>query len=540
MDRAAALQTLQSGQTFDLLIIGGGATGCGVALDAISRGLSVALIERNDFAEGTSSRSTKLVHGGVRYLELAIRHLDRVQYNLVKDGLHERGLFLKNAPHLADRLPLITPLYRWMDIPYVYAGLKLYDLLAGKLGLGPSRLLSRKEALRRFPMLKDDGLKAGVLYYDGQFNDARMAVTLAMTAAEQGAAIATRVEAVGLNIDKNRLCGAMVEDRETGARWEIKARGVINACGPFSDSVRRMADPQAGSILTASSGIHIVLDKRFAPADSGLLIPKTEDGRVLFVLPWQGHALIGTTDEPAEIEAHPRPKAEEVAYLLRHVRQYFNLDVSESDILSVWSGLRPLVSDPKAADTAHLARDHVIEMGSTGLLTICGGKWTTYRKMAEHAVDHAVGVFALTPRSGCRTVDLPLVGAAGFDRAKGIDALIREFSLDRDVAHHLHHAYGDRAPRVLRYAAASGQGAVRLHPAHPYLEAEVIYATRHEAARSAMDVLARRLSLALVDRAAARDCSARVIALMAPELGWDDSRRQAEAAQVEERLTQAI
>jgi glycerol-3-phosphate dehydrogenase len=533
MDRRGAITALQSGKTFDLLIIGGGATGCGVALDAANRGLKTALIERSDFAEGTSGRSSKLVHGGVRYLELAIRRLDRAQFNLVRECLRERSAFLKNAPHLAARLPLLSPVYRWREAPYIFAGLRLYDLLAGRLSLGASRWLGRSEALRQFPMLREKGLKGGVLYYDGQFNDARMAVTLAVTASEHGAAVANRVEAEELNRAEDKLTGARVCDRETGARWDIRARAVVNAAGPFSDSLRRMADPAAAPIMSVSSGVHIVLGKRFAPSNTGLMIPRTEDGRVLFVLPWQGHALVGATDEPATIEDHPRPRDEAIAYLLRHVRRYFNTEATEKDILSAWSGLRPLIADPEAADTASLSRDHIVEVGPSGLVTICGGKWTTYRQMAEDAVDVAVARFGLRPKSGCRTADLPLAGAQNFD----VEALPSAFALDPAVADHLRRAYGDRATVVLQCAPS---GRARLHPAHPYIEAEVVYAARFEAALSAMDVLARRLPLALIDRAAASSSAPRVIALLAEELQWDERRCAVEAAETKRRLSEAI
>ncbi|WP_139800636.1 glycerol-3-phosphate dehydrogenase/oxidase [Geothermobacter hydrogeniphilus] len=537
MPRADILAELRQDEPFDLLIIGGGATGCGIALDAANRGLKVALVEKQDFAEGTSSRSTKLVHGGVRYLEMAVKHLDRVQYNLVRDGLHERGILLNNAPHLACRLPLVTPLYRWLDIPYIYAGLKLYDLLAGKRGLGRSRLLSRREALRRFPLLRAEGLKAGVLYYDGQFNDARMALTLAMTAREQGALVVNDVAAVELLKEGRRLVGATLEEQQTGERFTLRARGIINATGPFVDSIRRFDAPNAEPILEASSGIHIVLDERFAPPDTGLMIPKTEDGRVLFVLPWEGHALIGTTDEPAEVREHPRPLEEEIAYLLRHVGRYFNLQVTLGDVKSAWCGLRPLVRDPKASDTARLARDHVIEVSSSGLLTIAGGKWTTYRKMAQDAVDHAVRVFGLNPLRDCGTEQLPLIGAGG--ERQVIEAELREeFGLSTDLSGHLYHAYGDRAPDVARLAA--GGLAARLDANHPFIEAEVVYAARFEMAVHAVDVLARRLPLALLDRDAARRAASRVLELLAGELGWDAERHSREAALVEERLREGL
>lgn len=535
--RHTTLQALRNGKTFDLLVIGGGATGCGIALDAATRGLSVALVERYDFAEGTSSRSTKLVHGGVRYLEAAVKRLDRDQYALVRHALHERGAFLRNAPHLTNRLPLVTPIYSWWQVPYVFAGLKMYDLLSGGMNIGHSKLLSRAEALRRFPMLKAEGLKAGVLYYDGQFVDSRMAATLAMTARREGAVIANHVEVTALNKNTDgHIQGARVRDALGGGEWDIAARVVLNATGPFADAVRRMDDPRAAAILKVSSGIHIMLDRRFVPPETGLLIPKTDDGRVLFVLPWQGHAIIGTTDEEAEISDHPAPTPADIAYLLSHARRYFNMDVSESDIKSAWSGIRPLVFDPKAKDTAQLARDHVIIDDPSGLITISGGKWTTYRFMAEEAVDRAIAVGRLGA-GPCRTHDMRLLGGEGYD-PHGAPALARAYNLADDIAGHLHRAYGDRAPKV---AALAAEGlAARLHADHPYIEAEVIYTVREEAAVRAADVLCRRLTLALVDTEAAKAAAPRVINLMAAELGWDDNRRQRERDHLRTRLTEAL
>lgn len=537
MKRAEQLAQLRQSRLFDLLVIGGGATGCGIALDAASRGLTVALVEQNDFAEGTSSRSTKLVHGGVRYLEQAVKNLDRVQYRLVRDGLRERGLLLKNAPHLAHRLPLVTPLYSWWQVPYIFAGLKLYDLLAGKAGIGHSRLLGRKQALERFPMLKAQGLKAGVLYYDGQFNDARTALGLAMTAAEQGAVVVNHVEVRGLLKHYGQVCGAQLLDRLSGDVWQVEARGVINATGPFTDQLRRLDDPAAKPLLKVSSGIHIVLDQRFAPPDTGLMIPSTEDGRVLFVLPWQGHALVGTTDEPAEVDEHPRPRAEEVAYLLRHLRNYFDLQVDQTDIKAVWSGLRPLVFAAEAGNTARLARDHFIQSSASGLLTITGGKWTTYREMAEDTVNLAITNFKLGVPGQCRTANLPLAGGAHFDSG-GDRALAERFHLPCGTALHLHRAYGDRATAVAELAQAGGNRL--LAAGHPFLEAEVIYAARQEAVGRAIDLLARRLPLALLDRKAALAALPRVIALLAPELGWTEERCREERQLGETRLTATL
>ena len=538
MGRANHLQQVKEDRLFDLLVVGGGATGCGVALDAASRGLQVALIEKNDFAEGTSSRSTKLVHGGVRYLEMAVKKLDRVQYNLVKDGLRERYTLLQNAPHLSNRLSLVTPLYRWIDIPYVFSGLKLYDILAGKRNIGHSRLLSRREALRRFPTLKAEGLKAGVLYYDGQFHDARMAMSLALTAEQQGAVVVNHVAVSGLIKADEKIVGAQVTDSLNGESWRVRSRGVINATGPFADQLRMMDNPSAPRILSASSGIHIVLDKRFAPPDTGLMIPETEDGRVLFVLPWEDHALVGTTDEPADLNEHPRPLETEIAYLLRHVTRYFNLQVERADIKAVWSGLRPLISDPKAVDTARLARDHVIEVSQAGLLTIAGGKWTTYRLMAEDTVDHAIEQFKLPAKQpACQTEHLPIFGGAAYQEKGDLD-LVETYHLPADVAAYLNRNYGDQAEQVATLAAA-GYGS-RLVENHPFLEAEVLHAVRFELAERVIDVLARRMPLALLDTGAARQAAPRVLAIMAEELGWDRERCEAEARLTELRLSEAL
>ncbi|MBX3142540.1 MAG: FAD-dependent oxidoreductase [Trueperaceae bacterium] len=513
-------------ERFDILVIGGGATGCGIALDAASRGLSVALVERFDLSQGTSSRSTKLVHGGVRYLEQAVKHADRGQFHLVREALRERSILLANAPHLARPLPLLTPIYSALELPYYFTGLKLYDMLAGRANLGASRLLTPGEAKRRFPMLKRARLKGAVEYHDGQFDDARMNVELALTAAEHGAAVVNYAEVEGLLHDGERLAGAVVRDCApggAGTRIEMRASVVINATGPFADALRLLDDPQAAPLLSVSSGTHVILPAAFSPPDTGLLIPKTEDGRVLFLLPWQGHTLVGTTDNAAQVTAHPDPSPADVEYILRHVRAYFDLPVEETDVLASWTGLRPLVAhekpqgDPRLtgvkapARTARLSRDHTIISSHSGMITITGGKWTTYRKMAEDAVDLAVerGGLAAGP---CRTQRLPLVGAAGFE-PHGVAELRSRYALDEDIAAHLHAAYGARAPAVAELAAA-GLGA-RLAPGHPFIEAEVIHARDVELALCADDVLARRTRLAFLDQRAAEAASGRVAELLA-------------------------
>jgi len=536
-DRQARIAELRSGKIFDVLVIGGGATGCGIAVDAATRGLSVALIERQDFAEGTSSRSTKLLHGGVRYLEAAVRKLDKTHLKLVLEALRERGALLANAPHLSNRLALVTPIYRWAEVPYVYAGLKLYDLLSGRRSIGPSKLLSRAETLKRLPGLKTEGLKAGVLYYDGQFVDSRLVIALMRTARAAGAVLVNQVEADAiLHHESGRADGARLHDRLTGDRWHLHARTVINATGPFVDHIAKMDERETPAMLTVSSGIHIVLDRKYVPPDAGLLIPKTDDGRVLFILPWQNHALVGTTDEPARLDEHPKAADADVAYLLDHARRYLSADITEADIKARWSGLRPLAFDPKAKNSAELARDHVLIAAKSGLITITGGKWTTYRLMAEQTVDQAVRQASLTARP-CRTETLRLFGGDAFD-PKGAAALMQNYGLEEDVAAHLNRTYGDQA-RFVAELAAQGWNR-RLDDGHPQIEAEVLYAVRHEDAAYAIDVLARRTSLALVDREAARRAAPAVITLMAKELDWDETRRQSETALTLQRLDGAL
>ncbi len=497
---------------FDVVVVGGGATGAGVALDAASRGLRVALLERGDLASGTSSRSTKLVHGGVRYLERAVKQADRSQFHLVREALRERAVLLRNARHLARPLALLTPAYSPLDLPYYYTGLKLYDALAGRAKLRPSRRLGREDALRRYPMLRREGLRGAVEYHDGQFDDARTNVALALTAQEHGALVITHAEVTALERSGGRLCGGEVLDRLTGARHAFAARVVVNAAGPYCDAVRRLDDPSSPPLLTVSSGVHVVLPARFSAPETGLLVPKTEDGRVLFVLPWQGRTLAGTTDNPAPLEDDPRPREEDVEYVLRHVREYCELPVERGDVLAAWSGLRPLVEDGEDGGTARLSRDHVVVTSPSGLVTVTGGKWTTYRSMAEDAVDAAVVAGDLRPERGCVTRDLPLVGAARF-APDGHARLRSLYGLAGDVALHLNRAYGDRAEALARLAR-DGLGE-RLAPGHPYLEAEVVWARERELACTADDVLARRLRLSFLDEAAAEAVRPRVEELLA-------------------------
>ncbi len=535
MNRDNALTLLKSGEEFDLLVVGGGATGAGVALDAAGRGLKTALVERRDFAEGTSSKSTKMVHGGVRYLEKAVKRFDKEQWNLVKEGLHERGIFLKNAPHLARPRAFVTPLYSWIDVPQVFIGLKLYDWLSGKWSIGTSGFLSRTQTLAQFPMINGDRLKAAVTYYDGQFNDARMAVSVLKTAVEQGATVVNHAEVTGLVKAEGRVSGAEIRDLVSGEEFSVKAKCVVNATGPFTDGLRKMDDSDAAEILKVSSGIHISIDRKFAPRDYGLMIPKTEDGRVLFVIPWENHAVIGTTDESCEIHEHPQVSEEDIEYVLRHINHYFKMDVQRSDVKAAWSGLRPLVFDPGKGNTEELARTHVIVTSPSGMVTISGGKWTSYRRMAEDTVDEVVKEHGMSAGS-CRTKELPIAGGARW-LADGWKGLLEKYQIDEEIARHLNRFYGDRGGVVAELLAEHGS---RLHPDYPYTEAEVIYIVREEMAVHAADVLIRRLPLGLVDFAAAAAVGDQVIALMAAESGWDETRMTSEKELLQKRLSEAI
>lgn len=533
MKRSEQLKRLAAEEEFDLIVIGGGATGLGVTADAATRGLKVALVEQNDLCEGTSSRSTKLVHGGVRYLEKAVMKLDREQWDLVKEGLHERGLFLKNAPHLAHKIVFLTPLFNWFMTLKVFFGLILYDILSGKERLGATRLVFPKASKEKFAHLKTNGLTACVEYYDGQFNDTRMAVALAKTAEEAGAVIANHTEVVELVKEEGVVRGVKIHDRFSGKETVLRAKGVINAAGPFTDAVRQMEDESVKEIVKPSSGVHILLDKKFAPPKNGIMIPETEDGRVLFMLPWEGHALIGTTDDPTKLTQAPTVSKEEVEYILRQVKNYVDVELSLDDVKAAWSGLRPLVLDPNKPNTQELARTHVIVEGEGKLLTITGGKWTSYRRMAEDTVDRAVEMFSLKKARPCVTERLKLVGSQAYtpDLAARLQ---KEHGLDEDVAQHLSAAYGDRSTEVLELAKDGLEA--RLHEDAPVLQAEVVYAVEAELAERAADVLVRRLVVGLTDTKIAQESLPKVVELMASRLDWDAAKKEEEVAFAKERL----
>ncbi|MGH8190873.1 MAG: glycerol-3-phosphate dehydrogenase/oxidase [Rhodanobacteraceae bacterium] len=498
-------------ESFDVLVIGGGATGAGVALDAATRGLSVALVERGDFASGTSSRSTKLVHGGVRYLEAAVLRHDRAQFRLVREALAERAILLATAPHLVQPLRLVVPVYSWPGAMFYRAGLWLYDRAAGRAAIGRSHFVSRAAMLHSFPRLRASGLKGGIAYYDGQFDDARMAITLLVTAARESAVVANRVEVTALTEQGGRLTGAHLRDVLDGHPFDVRARVVVNATGPGCDAIRRMQEPQAPALLEPSRGTHLAFDASWAPGGDGLVIPKTADGRVLFLLPWQGRTIAGTTDVAAKSVDSPEPTDGEVEYLLDQLGKWLVPAPNRTVVRACWAGIRPLIAE-RAATTANIVREHHVEVGPKGLVTIAGGKWTTYRLMAEETVDRAIATADLEPRNDCRTRELALAGSDGF-HANLADELAVRHHLDADIATHLAHAYGGLAAQLL--ATAGDDGPRRLAADYPYIEAEVAWARDREMALTAEDVLARRMRLAFLDDAATIAATPRVEALLA-------------------------
>ncbi len=497
MNRAAGLARLAD-EAFDVLVVGGGATGLGAAVDAAARGYRTALIEAEDFASATSSRSTKLIHGGVRYLQQG-------NVGLVREALRERTVLRRNAPHLVDDLAVVVPAYGAFEVAYYAAGLAAYDLLAGATDFPRSRAIGAKRARALIPALGSERLRGAVVYHDGQFDDARLAIVLARTAVDHGAAVANYVRATGFLRDANgRVAGVTAIDRETSATFAVRARAVINATGIYADTVRALDDPSAPRMLAHSRGSHIVVRaEAVGLATAALLVPKTTDGRVVFAIPWHGHVVIGTTDVPANApELDPHITGDEIAYLLATVNRYLATPLAERDILATFAGLRPLISRA-ATSTAKLSREHAIDVSPSGLVTIAGGKWTTYRTMARDAVDTASRTAGLT-RAPSRTSDLPLHGAQA--DAPADDA---------------QRAYGADAAHMRSLLASDASLGERLDPRLPYTGAHVVYAARAEMARTVEDVLARRTRALFLDADAARASAPRAAALMAAELGHD-------------------
>jgi glycerol-3-phosphate dehydrogenase len=537
--RTEALQSIKS-HAFDVCVIGGGATGSGCALDAQLRGLQTVLVDAGDFAGATSSTSTKIVHGGVRYLEEAVKELDAKEYHVVNRALHERVRMLKNCPYLARTMEFLVPCYQWLDVGYYDVGLKLYDWIAGEASIFPSHFLSREETLRRMPNVKSDHLVGSVAYADGQFDDARYNVTLVLTFAQAGGDALNYARVTAFQKDANgQLIGAEVEDQFTHETFLVRARAFVNATGPFSDTIRHLAAPAAASRMRLSKGIHILLPLDVMPSEDALLIPKTEDGRVLFAVPWMGRLLVGTTEQEVTIHDELYVTREEIGYVLRHLNGYLARPATPDQVVSGIAGARPLVSAGDGRDTKKLARDDELEVDSqSGLISIMGGKWTTHRAMAEDTIN------AVQDRLGLKRTESPtrnrlLAGAEGYVPDYW-EKLVREHGVSEMTARHLTGKFGTAAEQVLDLAerdpTLSGPILNGLAP----LRAEVAFCARHEMATTVEDVLFRRLGVQLYSWRSAIHAAPVVASIMAHELGWSADSAHSAALQYIEKINRYL
>ena len=485
---------------WDILIIGGGATGVGTAIDAASRGYKTLLVEKQDFGKGTSSKSTKLIHGGVRYLQQG-------NVSLVLEALKERALLKNNAAHIVHDLKFIVPTYDWWESPFYGIGLKLYDWLAGKEGFGDSELLSKEETIKHLPTITQEGLRGGVIYHDGQFDDTRLLINMMQTAKEQGATVLNYHEFLEFtNTSDGMITGGIIKDTFSGETSKISAKVVINATGVFSDSIRQMDDKNIHKIMTSSQGVHIVLDKSFLPGETAIMIPETDDGRVLFAVPWHDKIIVGTTDTPVtEYPYEPLPQEQEIEFLLTHAAKYLTKDPTQKDVKSVFVGLRPLVKNGNAEDTAAISREHVIEISKNGLVTIAGGKWTTYRKMAEDVVDQAAMIGALHPVKS----ETEFLNIHGHKTNVNPNDFLAIYGTDSDLILDLINKNNDLGSKI--------------HPNHNIVKAQIIWAVQHEDAKQIEDFLARRTRLLFLDAKASIECAPLVAEVFKTELGLDDT-----------------
>ncbi|HEY6143382.1 MAG TPA: glycerol-3-phosphate dehydrogenase/oxidase [Flavobacterium sp.] len=510
MKRSEQLAKLQQTSNWDVIVIGGGASGLGTAIDAASRGLNTVLFEAADFAKGTSSRSTKLVHGGVRYLEQG-------NITLVREALKERGIMAKNAGHLVKNQSFVIPNYNWWGGYFYTIGLKIYDLLAGSLSLGKSEYISKKKTIALLPCVEQKGLQSGVIYHDGQFDDARMAINLAQTAVENGACVLNYIKVVELLKDTNhKIIGVVAEDQESGEKHEIKGTAVINTTGVFLNSIMKMNDIVYKKYIVPSQGIHLVFDKSFLLSNNALMIPKTSDGRVLFAVPWHDKIVVGTTDTLIKHHSlEPIATEEEIEFVLETAQDFLSRKPTRADVLSVFAGLRPLAApEEKGQSTKEVSRSHKIIVSETGLITITGGKWTTYRKMAEELIDKAISVHHL-PKSICKTEQLSIHG--------------NQPTADSDRENHLY-IYGTDIPEILKLQENEPKLKEKLHLDYDYTLAEVVWAIRYEMARTIDDILARRVRLLFLDARAAIASSEKVADLLAKELGYDATWKENQIA----------
>jgi glycerol-3-phosphate dehydrogenase len=523
MNRTESLDKLRN-ETFDICIIGAGASGAGCALDAVLRGYKVAIVDKKDFASETSSRSTKLIHGGVRYLEQAFKKLDFAQLKQVRHGLEERHIVLKNAPHLARPLALMTPVNSWLEGLYFKIGLQIYDTFATNDTLPKSKWLKKSEVMAKIPTLDSEKLHSGVLYYDGQLDDARYCLALVQSASEAGAAVANYLDVTGFNNGSaGKINSVHVRDTQLGSQFSIKTKMVINCTGPFSDKVRLLANAQLPERLRPSKGVHVVLPKETLNSEYAMLIPKTSDGRVVFAIPFEGATMIGTTDtECDDIQSEPTLNQKEKQYLADTLNPYLAKKIDISELKSGFGGLRPLLSADPTKSTKSLVRDHEIEVDEiSGLVSLLGGKWTTYRLMAKDTIDQADELFSRN--NVCTTADHILAGGKNYV-AESWKQLVKVYGLTEDTAVHLVKKYGSRAESVCQITDNELKG--KLSPGYPYIKAEVVYAVRHEMAMTPRDFLARRIRFEITDWKATLKSLPVVAELMARELGWSVEEKE--------------
>jgi glycerol-3-phosphate dehydrogenase len=496
-------------ELWDFIIIGGGATGVGTAIEGSSRGYKVLLLEQSDFGQGTSSRSTKLVHGGVRYLQQG-------NISLVLEALKERGILSRNAPHLVKNLPFIVPSYDWWEGPFYGIGLKLYDLLAGKEGFGASKILSKEKTLDLIPTIETEGLKGGVIYHDGQFDDSRLIINMVQTAYEQSATLVNYVKVTGFTQKESCISGVIARDVEGEQEYILKSRVVINATGVFCDEIRYLDDRSAKPMIAASQGVHMVLDKSFLPGETAIMIPQTDDGRVLFAIPWHDCVVVGTTDTPVDkILAEPVPFKAEIDFLISHAARYLTKDPEKSDVLSVFAGLRPLVRQGDVKNTAEISRDHTLHISSTGLLSIAGGKWTTYRKMAEDTIDQAI-----------------ILAGLEFESSSTENLNIHGYHKNADIFNELS-VYGSDASLIQKIIEEKPDYQQLIHPTKKSRIGEIIWAVRQEMARKVEDFLARRTRHLLLDANTSIEMAPVVAKWMAKELNRGKSWQKSQISEYE-------
>ncbi|KAI5176371.1 glycerol-3-phosphate dehydrogenase [Nematocida sp. LUAm2] len=511
---------------YDIVIVGGGSAGAGSLLDAVTRGYSVLLLEKNDFSSGTSSKSTKLIHGGIRYLEKAIKEVDYKQLSLVVEGLRERKSFLDLCPYLTREVGILLPVKNKFAIPYFWLGTKMYDWLSGTYGIQKSYFIEKKKIELLYPAIDQKKISGSMVYFDGQMDDARVNTMLIETSVFHGADAINYAKVEKLIKTNGKITGISYRDTETNKEYSVACKGVINATGPWSDYLREKDKNSSKRIIAPSIGTHLIMEDSYT-GEFGMLNPHTKNGSVLFLIPWKGRTIAGTTDRSSTATEHPYPTEKDVSYIIEQMTEFVDKSIrpKAKNILSAWSGIRPLAVDPNRSTSSSqaLVRSHLLETSSSGLVTIAGGKWTSYREMAEETVTQAAKTFSL-PQRECVTRYIKLIGSHGYH--KNLPAsLSREFGIPQDISKYLVSAYGDRARKVCLLAEGKYQ---RIDPKYPYITAEVPYTITHEHARKPSDFLGRRSLFAYFDVRAAHFAVEQVTKLFQKELKWTNTRKEEE------------